>query len=71
MLRGKTGGVVRGEGKMGREREDGEGKGMEKGKGMENGNGNKISNNSLFYFTPCMSQISYLPCKRHGDVYVG
>jgi hypothetical protein len=37
------------------------------GPGM--GMGNEISNN-LSSISLCMFQISYVPCKRHGDVYV-
>jgi hypothetical protein len=67
-----------GRGKRSRRRKEGETRGTkvggetgvgEEGEGKEGG-GKQEGKNFFFYFFPCMSQISYVPCKRHGDLYV-
>jgi hypothetical protein len=49
----------------------GRGMGMGMGTGMEMGMGTRYQT-TFSFISPCvhMFQISYVPCKRHGDVYV-
>jgi hypothetical protein len=46
----------------------GMGLGMGIGMGIGNRDGNKLLTIFLYYL--CMSQILYVPCKGHGDVYI-
>jgi hypothetical protein len=47
---------------------DGNGNGNGNKNWNRNGNRNKISNIFLFNLSPYMSQILFVPCKRHGDI---